>query len=277
MRPSGVTARLALRPAPRPGSFPPPEENDDSASRGRDGPHFGDRAAEGQHARHAPRGGAARLGAGVHGARRPAPARRPRRSDGPAARGARRRRELVHARRATCDVARRDGPDPHAQGSAGGSRVRRGDVDPRGGRARGNARLQPPAVAARREREAQRDLVPAVRAAEPREPRPRRAARVHGRAGTRGDQAARRDGRPLGVRHRRRRSERERDPRGDDAARHAHRDRAALSARGAGHGRHAHPARERRAGVRRAGAHPHRWRLPREPRGGRAWRAGGAH
>src|SRR5687767_5362495 len=43
-RPRGVTARLALRPAPCPGSFRPPEENDDSASRGRDGPHLGDRA-----------------------------------------------------------------------------------------------------------------------------------------------------------------------------------------------------------------------------------------
>ncbi len=124
---------------------------------------------------------------------------------------------------------------------------------------------EPAAGPARHEREGVHGLVPGVLRADADHARHGRHGRVPARARPRRLQAAVRHGRPLDLRARRGRQERQRGVRDAHRIRHALRDRAALPARDRRDRRHARPPGGRRAGAVRAGPHALRHRQPRQP------------
>ena len=194
-----------------------------------DGPDRGHQAGQGHHAGDDAGGAAARLGALLPRAAAPLAARRRRlrpRTSG--------RRCATTSPTGTRSASRPRVPlgelrrHPDAQGPAVRHRVHLHHLHPRACGGRRCPGGQPAAGPARHEREGLHGLVPGVLRADADHPRHGRHAaflREHGRAVV---QAAVRHGRPLDLRARRRRQERQRGVRDADRVRHALCDHAAL-------------------------------------------------
>ena len=239
-----------------------------SASGRGHGPHRGHQSGQGQHAGDPAGGPGARLGALLCRAEGPVAARRRRLGPPGAAPGVRRSACLVRARRGRGRETGRVRRHPDAQGSAVRHRIHLHHLHP-GSRPRsGRAGLQPPAGAARHEREGLHGLVPGMLRADPDHARHARHERIPARARQGGLQAAARHGRPLDLRARPGRQEPQRRVRDADRLRQALRHRAALPAGDRDRRRLPGDPGRRRAGALRPAAHARRGRPPRQSRRG---------